>query len=44
MPSDAFTVTDEPTESMRVCLGGQITRSQLRDAMGLLAYMMSNPI
>ena len=44
MPSDAFTVAGEPAESIRVCLGGRITRSQLRDAMGLLAYMMSTPI
>lgn len=44
MPSDAFTVTGEPTESIRVCLGGQINRSQLHDAMGLLAYIMASPI
>ena len=44
MPSDAFTVAGEPAESIRVCLGGRITRGQLRDAMGLLAYMMSTPI
>ncbi|WP_019953926.1 aminotransferase-like domain-containing protein [Yoonia vestfoldensis] len=41
MPSDAFTVSCEPTESIRVCLGGQIQRTQLRDAIGLLAYIMS---
>ena len=44
MPSDAFTVTGTPTESIRVCLGGQIEQTQLRDAMGLLTYIMSNPI
>ena len=44
MPSDAFTVLGQPAESIRVCLGGQITRGQLRDAVGLLAYIMSNPV
>ena len=44
MPSDAFTVLGEPTESIRVCLGGQIERGQLRDAMGLLAYIMTTPV
>ena len=41
MPADAFTVTGEPSESLRVCLGGQITRTELRDALGLLAYVTS---
>lgn len=41
MPSDAFTVSGPPAEAIRVCLGGQIRRSQLRDAMGLLAFLMS---
>jgi DNA-binding transcriptional MocR family regulator len=41
MPSEAFTVSGTPIEAIRVCLGGQIKRSQLRDAMGLLAYIMS---
>ncbi|SHF30865.1 DNA-binding transcriptional regulator, MocR family, contains an aminotransferase domain [Loktanella atrilutea] len=44
MPSDAFTVLGPPAESIRVCFGGQITRGQLRDAVGLLAYIMSNPV
>lgn len=44
MPSDAFTVTGEPTESIRVCLGGQIGRTQLRDALGLLSYLISSRI
>ena len=44
MPSDAFTVLGQPAESIRVCLGSQITRGQLRDAVGLLAYIMSNPV
>lgn len=42
MPSDAFTVSGPPSETIRVCLGGQIKQSQLRDALGLLAYLMSS--
>ncbi|KMK66696.1 PLP-dependent aminotransferase family protein [Puniceibacterium sp. IMCC21224] len=42
MPADAFTVAGEPTESIRVCLGGQIGREQLRDALGLLSYVISS--
>ena len=30
MPSDAFTVLGEPGEHVRVCLGGSITRDELR--------------
>ncbi|SEN89592.1 DNA-binding transcriptional regulator, MocR family, contains an aminotransferase domain [Palleronia pelagia] len=42
MPSDAFTVSGEPSESLRVCLGGQISRTELRDTLGLLAYLISS--
>lgn len=42
MPSDSFTVSGEPTEAIRVCLGGPIRRNQLHDAIGLLAYIMSS--
>lgn len=42
MPSDAFTVAGEPAESLRVCLGGRVTRSELRDSLGLLAYITSS--
>jgi len=42
MPSDAFTVSGDPTEAIRICLGGQVQQSQLRDAIGLLAYIMSS--
>ncbi|MBJ3762520.1 PLP-dependent aminotransferase family protein [Maribius pontilimi] len=42
MPADAFTVSGEPSESLRVCLGGQISRSELHDALGLLAYITSS--
>ncbi len=44
MPSDAFTVLGDPKEAIRVCLGGQIDRRQLHDALGLLAYLLSNPL
>ncbi len=44
MPSDAFTVTGEPSECLRVCLGGQISRKELHDALGLLAYVTSSRI
>lgn len=40
MPSDAFTVTGQPGEYLRVCLGGAIPRERLRD--GLL--FMSNTL
>lgn len=41
-PSDAFTVNGEPAESLRVCLGGPISRTELRDALGLLGYITSS--
>jgi DNA-binding transcriptional MocR family regulator len=44
MPSDAFTVLGDPKEALRICLGGQIDRRQLHDALGLLAYLLSNPL
>ncbi|MDV7200144.1 PLP-dependent aminotransferase family protein [Roseovarius sp. 10] len=31
MPSDAFTVTGSPKEALRICLGGPVTFSQLKD-------------
>ncbi|WP_073127711.1 aminotransferase-like domain-containing protein [Palleronia salina] len=43
MPSDAFTVSGAPCESLRVCLGGQVSRKDLRDSLGLLAYVTSSP-
>lgn len=43
MPADAFTVSGDPSESLRICLGGQITRAELRDSLGLLAYITSSP-
>ncbi|MBF9031072.1 aminotransferase class I/II-fold pyridoxal phosphate-dependent enzyme [Rhodobacterales bacterium HKCCE3408] len=42
IPSDAFTVSGEPGESVRVCLGGQISRGELQEALGKLAYATSN--
>ena len=44
MPSDVFTVSGEPTETLRVCLGGQIGRERLSDKLGLLALILSNDI
>lgn len=40
MQSDAFTMTDQPTESILVRLDGKIGRAQLRDALGLLSYLI----
>ncbi len=37
IPSDAFTVSGEPGESVRVCLGGELTRDGLREGLNLLA-------
>lgn len=42
MPSDAFTVEAEPRESLRVCLGGKLSRTELRDALGLLGFITSS--
>ena len=42
MPSDAFTVSGHPSESIRVCLGGQISRDRLRLGLELLAHIISN--
>ena len=41
MPADAFTVSGTPSECLRVCLGGQISRTELRDSLGLLSYITS---
>ena len=37
MPSDAFTVLGEPDEHIRVCLGGSITRDELRRGLLFMA-------
>ncbi|MFZ5964199.1 PLP-dependent aminotransferase family protein [Thalassococcus sp. BH17M4-6] len=44
MPADAFTVSGTPSESLRVCLGGQISRTALHDALGLLSYITSRQV
>lgn len=37
MPSDAFTVSGEPAPRVRVCLGGPVTRDELRQELLFLA-------
>ncbi|WP_417721818.1 PLP-dependent aminotransferase family protein [Salipiger sp.] len=37
MPSDVFTVSGEPDEHVRICLGGSITRDALREGLFYLA-------
>ncbi|PZQ47327.1 MAG: GntR family transcriptional regulator [Rhodovulum sulfidophilum] len=41
MPSDAFTVSGPPSEYVRICLGGSITRDQLRDGLMFIANTLS---
>ena len=41
MPSDAFTVAGAPSEYVRVCLGGSITRDQLRDGLMFMSNTLS---
>ncbi len=42
MPSDAFTVLGTPDEHVRVCLGGIITRDELRAGLLFLANSLSD--
>lgn len=42
MPSDAFTVVGPPSEYVRVCLGGSITRDQLRDGLMFMSNTLSS--
>lgn len=37
LPADAFTVTGEPQEAVRICLGGEVSRPGLQAALGMLA-------
>jgi DNA-binding transcriptional MocR family regulator len=37
VPSDAFAVGAEPPEAVRVCLGGEASRSELRELLAVLA-------
>ena len=41
MPSDAFTVTGEPGEHLRICLGGATTRDELRAGLHFLANTLA---
>ncbi|KRW94742.1 PLP-dependent aminotransferase family protein [Paracoccus sp. MKU1] len=41
MPSDAFTVAGEPGEHLRICLGGAISRDELRAGLLFLANTLS---
>ncbi|MET1413556.1 PLP-dependent aminotransferase family protein [Roseibium sp. HPY-6] len=40
VPSDPFTVGGNPTEHIRVCLGGRISRDELKTALQLLAHRL----
>lgn len=40
LSSDAFTVTGEPQERVRVCLGGTLTREQLRAELMFLGHSL----
>ena len=40
--SDAFAVTAEPPEAVRVCLGGALTRSQTRCALEQIAHALEH--
>lgn len=42
MPSDAFTVTGTPEETVRVCLGGQISRERLRAELMVMASALAS--
>lgn len=42
MPSDAFTVLGAPEECIRVCLGGPISREELRDGLIFMADVLSD--
>lgn len=39
--SDAFTVNGNPTEAVRVCLGGPISRSQLESGLEYMAHALT---
>lgn len=42
VPSDPFTVCGQPTEHLRVCLGGKLTRTELKRALHLLAHSLEH--
>ncbi len=39
--SDAFTVGSEPAEAVRICLGGPLSRSQIRSALDYMAHALT---
>jgi len=41
--SDAFTVSGEPTEAARVCLGGPVGRDRLQNALEYIAHALDHP-
>ena len=41
VPSDAFVVAGEPTETVRVCLGGPASRDRIRGAIEFMAHALS---
>ncbi|MCQ0988187.1 aminotransferase-like domain-containing protein [Jiella marina] len=42
MPSDVFTVSGPPAERVRVCLGGSITRDELRADLMFMAHALQS--
>jgi DNA-binding transcriptional MocR family regulator len=40
IPSDAFTVTGSPSEAVRICLGGKISRAELTDRLSHCAMVL----
>ncbi len=41
VPSDAFVAAGEPTEAVRVCLGGPASRERIRSAVEFMAHALS---
>jgi DNA-binding transcriptional MocR family regulator len=42
VPSDAFTAGGEPIEAVRVCLGGPISRKEIRSALEYMAHALEH--
>lgn len=40
VPSDAFVVTGTPSEQLRICLGGPISKTQLREELEFLGHTL----
>ncbi len=41
--SDAFTVSGNPPEAVRVSLGGVLSRAEIRGALDFLAHVLEDP-